>query len=898
MAKGAVGVGEHGRGDLAHQRVPEDVLALARKARHRARADDLSLDQRAQRLADLHPARLTAAELEHAGLPERLAEDAAGAHHPARLRRQALQARLHHGQHGVRQRVALALRHRADQLLQVEGVALRALHDARHRLRPGSLTEHLAHQLLARLAGQLQEAHLQQPALLPEAREELAHLGTRHGQHHEGSVLQSPQRALHELHRGQVAPVQVLEHQQQRRGLALRGHPVLPGAAHLVAHQPRVLPGGAQLHAPPVLVRHAGELAQELGDAARVLAAKVTRHAGRELLLPHTPRLAVEDAHGASGGHGQHGQRRAGGHRVAARHPHLHALAALLERRRMPIAGGVGGPVEFTSTGGEGLSPLLGLEPAQQLEAHPRLAGAGGGSDQHRARHRLGAALLEDGRQGAELALAPHRGRGSPEQGARPRGLLPLATQEEPIGVAADVEALVEQPRGRLVEADAGAALAGRLALGAGALEHLDRALDDVADRHGGLEHALAGGHYHRRIAEVAAHRQRAARSACTEIGGRAGAGQHHHHRAVGEEVEHALPDLRGVAQRAQAWPEEGGDGRRAGARLGAHAIRFARRVGARHHAGVGEARQHQAHHPALGAGQRGGRRGVVGARRRARLGQRPQGGGHCPGVGGPIEGLLGEHPRHQRVELGRHLGRQPARPRGLLEHHLEEDGQRVAAGERRAPGEAAVEDAAQGEDVGAHVDLRFTARLLRGHEARRAHEHPRPRQAAVARLAADEAGDAEVQDLRATDVRLDQHHVARLEIAVDDAALVQHLQRLGDALRQAHALADAHPATRQPRAQRLALQPLHGQPGQALVGEPVGHVADDARVAEPGEHRRLAREAHRVLVALDLEDLDGHHLAALPIARAIDVAHAARAGAALDLEPLHDDGAREHDPS
>ncbi len=104
-----------------------------------------------------------------------------------------------------------------------------------------------------------------------------------------------------------------------------------------------------------------------------------------------------------------------------------------------------------------------------------------------------------------------------------------------------------------------------------------------------------------------------------------------------------------------------------------------------------------------------------------------------------------------------------------------------------------------------------------------------------------------EVEELHAS-VALHQH-VRRLQIAVDDAALVEVVERIGDG---AH---DADHLQRSPRcagpSARLgvdlggdAVEELHRQIGLALVREPEAVDAHDVRVVEPRQRPVLAIEA------------------------------------------------------
>jgi hypothetical protein len=121
-----------------------------------------------------------------------------------------------------------------------------------------------------------------------------------------------------------------------------------------------------------------------------------------------------------------------------------------------------------------------------------------------------------------------------------------------------------------------------------------------------------------------------------------------------------------------------------------------------------------------------------------------------------------------------------------------------------------------------------------------------------------EQLGDAEVEQLGQKAPRaLDHHHVRRLEVAVDDAALVRGLHDLGHALEERHELVERQRAAlAQPVIERDALHHLHRDPEQAigvLDAERV-HVGG-VRVVQPRRELGLAHEAlqHDVVPAQPL---------------------------------------------
>jgi hypothetical protein len=179
--------------------------------------------------------------------------------------------------------------------------------------------------------------------------------------------------------------------------------------------------------------------------------------------------------------------------------------------------------------------------------------------------------------------------------------------------------------------------------------------------------------------------------------------------------------------------------------------------------------------------------------------------------------------------------------------------------------------------------------RLFRGHVGRRADDethrgHGRRRHGGragfVRRFArrgrAEGLGEAEVQHLdRAVIANFD---VGWLQIAVDDAGLVGRFERLGDLPRDGHRFRERDGTTRHPSRQILTLDQFHDESQRlSLKAVNLGNVG----VVQRGEGPGLAIEAPDPLgVARKRrrQDLDRDVSAELPVARAIDLAHAAAA--------------------
>jgi hypothetical protein len=197
------------------------------------------------------------------------------------------------------------------------------------------------------------------------------------------------------------------------------------------------------------------------------------------------------------------------------------------------------------------------------------------------------------------------------------------------------------------------------------------------------------------------------------------------------------------------------------------------------------------------------------------------------------------------------------------------------AAGERRASGQHLEQDRADGKQIGARVDD-VTGSLLRRHVARRADCHARAGQPGGRAERAFElgTGEAEVEQLDA--VRR-QEHVRRLEVAVDQAAVVQRRQRGEHAERDRQRVRDAERAALQAIGQRLALEQLHGDEQRARILADLVDLAD-VRMVDARRRPRLAPEAlARGLVARRRRHRLQRNRALEPfVARRIDDAHPA----------------------
>ncbi len=200
---------------------------------------------------------------------------------------------------------------------------------------------------------------------------------------------------------------------------------------------------------------------------------------------------------------------------------------------------------------------------------------------------------------------------------------------------------------------------------------------------------------------------------------------------------------------------------------------------------------------------------------------------------------------------------------------------------EESLPGRHLEQDQAERIEIAAGRDL-SPRQLLRGHVGGSADE-------GVLTRRLRHHGKAEVGDARPA-AAVD-HHVGRLEVAMDDAFLVDRGQSRAEVACDLEGLVRRQPSDpRQERLQVLAVDVLHGQEGLVLDLHDVveaaharmGHLAAESDLAvEPLEDFGRQRAP---------DELQGDGLAELEVVRAVHLAHAAPA------QPRHHAVARGQD--
>ena len=143
----------------------------------------------------------------------------------------------------------------------------------------------------------------------------------------------------------------------------------------------------------------------------------------------------------------------------------------------------------------------------------------------------------------------------------------------------------------------------------------------------------------------------------------------------------------------------------------------------------------------------------------------------------------------------------------------------------RRVAGKHLVKQHSETVEIGAGVH-RLAANLFRAHVARRAEGQAGP---GHDRAAAETLGNAEVGQHRAAIFA--EQNVLRLDVAVDDAAMVGVVQGAGDSPGDGQSVLGRQTGA-DALLQSIARQILHGQVVGALVGSDIVD-GDDVRVAE-----------------------------------------------------------------
>jgi hypothetical protein len=321
------------------------------------------------------------------------------------------------------------------------------------------------------------------------------------------------QHGVDELHRRKIAPVQIFEDEHNRAGRAFGRHEILPRDPHLIAHQDRVAPRRAELHAVAIGKRCADELAQKLGHPHAVGFGHVPCDALAKLSLSGFEGLGLGNSARPSKHLRDEAERRTRSHRIATTNPDF---------RWSRVVAGTARPSES----------------GDQFVAQSRLACACCCRDENRPRHGLFDALLESRLERRDLAFAADAKGGFAEE--RPRFFVQLDSSRARASVDLEhFESGAQKPRCDFIEHDrAGLVLLGLIDEQAGC------PIDGFAGKqrsHGGS----TGGECHRPAGKDRPKRQRALRRLRREIARNGLSRQHGQEGSVGRGLETGPRDVR-----------------------------------------------------------------------------------------------------------------------------------------------------------------------------------------------------------------------------------------------------------------------------------------------------------------------------------------------------------------
>ena len=240
---------------------------------------------------------------------------------------------------------------------------------------------------------------------------------------------------------------------------------------------------------------------------------------------------------------------------------------------------------------------------------------------------------------------------------------------------------------------------------------------------------------------------------------------------------------------------------------------------------------------------------------------------------GGQPLGDLGPAPpdrRHRRLDVGLHLQKH-----GLV----------GGARERRPAGQQLVQRAAQSIDVGAAIDGVTVQALLGGHVVEGAQELAGRRDRSFLPRPVPQPCHAQVENFHLAG--RGQHHVGGLDVAVDQAVLVEVLQTEGRL--PGHFTGLRHrqgPALPEEPGQAVALDQLQDEIRNALhLTRVTGR--DQVGVRQPDGQELLLtepRDDFAVPCQAGVAHLDGHEAPAAEVARLVDAGHAAATEFRQDL--------------
>lgn len=841
---------QQGIGRFAEKGVPEGIFGIGREAAGPAAFDQLELLQPGQGLeGDSLTGSGFDAPAEQRGdtpLPKGLPENARRPQDPPQLGFEAFKTHLNHGQHGFRQRFRATVGARAGQLFEEKGIARRMFDQTIDFAGGGRRTQPGLDQLGGRPSSERAQWHGGERAPGPQIGETFEGFRSPGGEHAEGLPAELVERGIEGLDARQIAPVEILEHQE--KGLLARfgGEQVEPGAAQLIAHQLGIAAGGAQGGRFAVFVGGGpDQLAEEKCDPVAGGVVEMPRQTHPQLEVAQGRRLVVAQGRGMAESGGEQAEGGGGRERVGAAEPDFGVV-------------------------------LLVFEKSHQLGEQSRFAAAGRRGDQQGPRfgveeHVFGQALQE---RHFPLATDKRGKRAEHRPQARKPGV--LFAQGQAVFVAAENETGVEQTGGDFVETHEAGIVAGNAQQAGGAI-------DDVADRQASGHRGATGGEGGGHRAGDAVQGEGTAGGEHGAVGGHAGTADGDHYGTVGEGLDVAaeggglgdqLFDL--DVQRQAIVGRLDRSGRFAAG--GGFAYQRDRR------------QKHDAHQlmfeletaAAARGFARGGAGGLLGGHGGRLEPQAAQSLLDLARVFRPGGAVFGEQIGDQGIELGAGTVQQLAQLGCRLPEDFRQHRHRVGALEARPAGQAFEKHTAEGKKVGPAVDVGFAARLFGGHIGGCAEQF-----AGEGEEGAVAAGDAEVDQAALGRIAADEENIAGFDVAVHDAEAVQVAEGAGHPFGQQQGITKFEGALIEAGGEVETFEPLGGKVVQAVVGTGID-VADEGGMVEGGEDFGFAHETFDVGPA-GVQNLERHRtpLRVEAIDGPVDVAHATLAGQVFDLEAV-----------
>jgi len=693
---------------------------------------------------------------------------------------------------------------------------------------------------------------MRENALGPKRGKKLMHFRTRGCEHHQRLIGRVAKSGIDELHGGEIAPLQILEHENDGLRGALGSDEILERQAHLIAHEHGILQRGLQLQVLLVARADAEELAEKCGDALEIFSGERSRQTRAKLCSANDRRLAFQNADASSKRLRKHSKRRADAHRIAAADPN------------------------FDRT--------FGANALDELVTNARFSDAFAAFDEHGLSNAFVRALIEDRLERSDFARAADaRCWFAEERAAALHGIARAVKMSREAG-AGDFVAAVEEAGCELVDVDRRDFRSVARACGLfGERQQTRGAIDHFADGHATRVLAAARCERHCDVWCDRAHRQNTSRGARRLIGRDADAFERHDERPIGDHFEPSAVSARGVGKRVERCRYvRGGD------RHAEWTNASLRRE---------QARDHDAKHSLLAAGDSLLRRNSAHSRlrRRARLArlsvdfaERRRDG---RAVRGALRGIFREHAREKMLERSRHFTSQRANERRIFEHDFDLQRDDVVADEQRSSDETLEEHASERKNIGARVDIERAARLLRRHVSGRADDDAHLRFECNGTRCAN---NSEIEELYFVDVAVREKNIARFEIAMNEAVRVRDGERLRETQTEKHRVGDVERAALEAIGEIFAGEPFHCEVELAGLRVSVRDVADDCGMPQLGEDARFARETLSI-IGVGARGFERDGRAGEPILRAINVAHSAGTHENFDLETIRDEGARLH---